>query len=97
MTLHAQAHVRADVDDSLLEILAKWMYYFDDIITINIIIIVNNNNDNKTTIRHDLSLEMILTRSSAASVVHFVTRTLISFFLSYKKGKITLHCLIVSL
>ena len=64
MTFHAQAHVRDDVDDSLLEILAKRMYYFDDIITINIIIIiiiiiVNNNNDNKTTIRHDLSLEMI--------------------------------------
>lgn len=61
MTFHAQAHVRADVDDSLLEILAKRMYCFDDIITINIIIIiiVNNNNDNKTTIRHDLSLEMI--------------------------------------
>lgn len=56
-----QAHVRADVDDSLLEILAKRMYCFDDIITINmiIIIIVNNKNDNKTTIRHDLSLEMI--------------------------------------
>ena len=60
MTFHGQAHVRDDVDDSLLEILAKRMYYFDDIITINIIIIiVNNNNDNKTTIRHDLSLEMI--------------------------------------
>ena len=62
MTFHAQAHVRDDVDDSLLEILAKRMYYFDDIITINIIIIIiiiNNNNDNKTTIRHDLSLEMI--------------------------------------
>lgn len=61
MTFHAQAHVRADVDDSLLEILAKRMYCFDDIITINmiIIIIVNNKNDNKTTIRHDLSLEMI--------------------------------------
>ena len=60
MTFHAQAHVRDDVDDSLLEILAKRMYYFDDIITINIIIIiVNNNNHNKTTIRHDLSLEMI--------------------------------------
>ena len=60
MTFHGQAHVRDDVDDSLLEILAKRMYYFDDIITINIIviIIVNNNNDNKTTIRHDLSLEM---------------------------------------
>ena len=63
MTFHAQAYVRDDVDDSLLEILAKRMYYFDDIITINIIIIiiiiVNNHNDNKTTIRHDLSLEMI--------------------------------------
>ena len=61
MTFHAQAHVRDNVDDSLLEILAKRMYYFDDIITINIIIIIiiNNNNDNKTTIRHDLSLEMI--------------------------------------
>ena len=64
MTFHGQAHVRDDVDDSLLEILAKRMYYFDDIITINIIIIiiiiiVNNNNHNKTTIRHDLSLEMI--------------------------------------
>ena len=61
MTFHGQAHVRDDVDDSLLEILAKRMYYFDDIITINIIviIIVNNSNDNKTTIRHDLSLEMI--------------------------------------
>lgn len=61
MTFHGQAHVRDDVDDSLLEILAKRMYYFDDIITINIIviIIVNNNNDNQTTIRHDLSLEMI--------------------------------------
>ena len=61
MTFHGQAHVRDDVDDSLLEILAKRMYYIDDIITINIIviIIVNNNNDNKTTIRHDLSLEMI--------------------------------------
>ena len=61
MTFHAQAHVRDDVDDSLLEILAKRMYYFDDIITINIIIIiiVNNNNHNKTTIRHDLSLELI--------------------------------------
>ena len=62
MTFHEQAHVRDDVDDSLLEILAKRMYYFDDIITINIIIIiiiVNNNNHNKTTIRHDLSLEMI--------------------------------------
>ena len=61
MTLHGQAHVRDDVDDSLLEILAKRMYYFDDIIPINIIIIiiVKKNNDNKTTIRHDLSLEMI--------------------------------------
>lgn len=61
MTFHGQAHVRDDVDDSLLEILAKRMYYFDDIITINIIIIiiVKKNNDNKTTIRHDLSLEMI--------------------------------------
>ena len=59
MTFHGQAHVRDDVNDSLLEILAKRMYYFDDIITINIIIIVNNNNHNKTTIRHDLSLEMI--------------------------------------
>lgn len=59
MTFHGQAHVRDDVDDSLLEILAKRMYHFDDILTINIIIIVNNNNDNKTTIRHDLSLEMI--------------------------------------
>lgn len=61
MTFHGQAHVRDDVDDPLLEILAKRMYYFDDIITINIIIIiiVKKNNDNKTTIRHDLSLEMI--------------------------------------
>ena len=63
MTFHGQAHVRDDVNDSLLKILAKRMYYFDDIITINIIIIiiiiVNNNNHNKTTIRHDLSLEMI--------------------------------------
>lgn len=59
MTFHGQAHVRDDVDDSLLEILAKRMYYFDDIITVNIIIIVNNNNHNKTTMRHDLSLEMI--------------------------------------
>lgn len=61
MTFHGQAHVRDDVDDSLLEILAKRMYYFDDIITINIIIIiiVKKTNDNKTTIRHDLSLEMI--------------------------------------
>ena len=61
MTFHGQAHVRDDVDDSLLEILAKRMYYFDDIITINIIIIiiVKKNNDNKTTKRHDLSLEMI--------------------------------------
>ena len=62
MTFHGQAHVRDDVDDSLLEILAKRMYYFDDIITINIIVIIivnNNNNDNQTTIRHDLSLEMI--------------------------------------
>ena len=59
MTFHGQTHVRDDVDDSLLEILAKRMYHFDDILTINIIIIVNNNNDNKTRIRHDLSLEMI--------------------------------------
>ena len=69
MTFHAQAHVRADVDDPLLKILAKRMYHFDDTITINIIIIVMmmmmisiivNNNDNKTTIRHELSLQMIL-------------------------------------
>ena len=59
MTFHGQTHVRDDVDESLLEILAKRMYHFDDILTINIIIIVNNNNDNKTIIRHDLSLEMI--------------------------------------
>ena len=32
MTFHAQAHVRADVDDPLLKILAKRMYHFDDTI-----------------------------------------------------------------